>query len=70
MYRIASHLSMFRMLLLEAVLPSTMSSNLALNIQKVKLLENKRSGGMHMRACMHAYMSLCVYVGICVFAYV
>ena len=52
-YRIVSHLYVFPMLFLKVVLPSTRSSNLALNIQQVKLLENMRSGGMLMHTCMH-----------------
>ena len=63
-YRIVSHLYVFPMLFLKVVLPSTRSSNLALNIQQVKLLENMRSGGMLMHTCMHTQVSLCVCVGI------
>ena len=68
-YRIVSHLYVFRMLFLEIVLLSTRSRSLALNIQQMKLLESMRSGGMLMHTCMHTYVSLCVCVGICMFAY-
>lgn len=47
-----------------------MFNHLTFKFQEVKLLGDKRSGGMRGHACVHQSVSLCVYVGISVFAYV